>query len=241
MAKIFKRTLTYAGLLANLLAACGGTPTVPPAPLPVYQADPDYEALTRPESPWYGTLAAAANSYTLAFGDEEQALFIEDVEAQVEPFVGRAVVVTGKLASDEEDAPLWPAKVALHADGLLACGTLLPRKPAAEKIAPYLADLIAEQPGERIERVSVSFCDDQTVTPDSTREQLERLRASAYAMLKRELRPLAVEVEETSWLTQSLAVKIELRRALTIAERADVLSVDSLTQITPPPSATSHR
>lgn len=234
-------TLTWAAILTSFLTSCGSEATSPLTTVPLYQGNPDYAELTEPESPWYGTLKDTGGGYTLAFGDQEQALYTEGVETQLAPFVGQKVVITGKLASKEGNSPLWPAKVELHEDGLLACSTQIPPKPAEEKIHSSIATLIVEQPGEQVEGVSISFCDDQAVTPESTMEQLERLRASAYAMLKQELAPLVVEVEETSWLSPSLNASVELRHIAEIAKRADTLSIDSSTLTTPPPAATLRK
>ena len=225
------RTLVVAASFFCLLAGCEGTP--PPAPprtsVTVYGGDTAYEALTEPESPWYGTLGKVDEGrYALRYGDAEQALYTKDAEAKLEPFMNQKVVVTGKLAGAGGGALLWPAAVEVHTDGLLACSKSTPQVPVVEKIAsPYLESLIAQQPGDRVEPIIISFCEDQIVTPESTQEQLERLRASSYVMLSEELAPLVVAVKSSDWLTQSLEVEMKLGRVLELAGRADVVGLVS--------------
>ncbi len=236
---MFKALMGIA-LITCLLSGCSGaTPPTPPlTPVTVYEGNANYEAFTEPESPWYGTLSRLAEgNYTLKYGDAEQTLYTEDAEAKIEPFVDHKVMVIGKLAGTGEGALLWPAAVKVHTDGFLACSKSIPQVPVEQKIAsPYLERLIAEQPGEQVRPIIISFCEDQTITPESTQEQLEVLRASSYAMLNQELAPLVVTIESSDWLTQSLEVEMKLGRVLELAGRADVVGIVSGNEPpTPPP------
>ncbi len=229
-------TLVATALLACVVASCNGaTPSPPITPVTVFEGDSTYQELDVPESPWYGTLKEAAEGgYTLVYGEEEQTLYTKDAEAKIEPFVGSKVIVTGKLVEEDGGAVLWPAAVKTHDDGLLACSAV-EQSPLEEKFSPYLLSLIAEQPGERIEPITISFCGDQTITPDSTQEQLEVLRASSYAMLSQELGPLVITIKSSSWSTQSLKVEMQLGHVLELAERTDVLGLNSGAEPPPPP------
>lgn len=230
-------TLVATALLTCMVAGCDrAIPSPPITPVTVFEGDSTYQELDVPESPWYGTLKEAAEGgYTLGYGDDEQTLYTKDAEARLEPFVNHKVVVTGKLAATDGGALLWPASMKRHDDGLLACSAVERPPPLEEKFSPYLLSLIAEQPGERIEPITLSFCEDQIITPESTQEQLERLRAPAFAMLSEELAPLIVSIRRTSWSTQSLKVEMQLGRVLELAERTDVLGLNSGAEPPPPP------
>lgn len=239
---MFKALMGIA-LVTCLLSGCSGaTPPTPPlTPVTVYEGNANYEAFTEPESPWYGTLnKTAEGSYALVYRDAEQALYTEDAEDKIERFINHKVIVTGKLAGAGEGALLWPAAVKVHTDGLLACSKLIPPVPLEEKLTQqYLKDLLAEQPGERVEPISISFCDDQTITPglsgEELYEQLVKLRASAFALLSEELAPYIVSVQDTSWLTGGIYVDMPLEQVREVAKRADIINMSALNAPQPPP------
>lgn len=231
------KTLIGTALLVGCLAGCSGATTPLLTPVTVYEGDADYKELTEPESPWYGTLKEVTeDSYVLVYGNEEQALYTRGAETRLEPFVDHKVIVTGKLAEAAEGTVLWPAAIEVHTDGFLACSKLIPQLPVEEKIASqHLKKLLAEQHEKHVEPIGISFCDDQTITPDSTMEQLEVLRASAFAMLSQELKPLLVSIRLTSWLTGGIHADMQLGDVLKLAERADVIGIISLNETAPPP------
>lgn len=220
-----------------LLTGCEGTPppTPPVTAAIVYGNDADYQELTAPESPWYGLVTRTAGGYTLTFGATVQPLYLKGGEVRLEPFINREVVLTGKLVEAGGTSVLWPAVLKIRTGGLLACSTRVPELPIADKLDSYTADLIAQRPGEQIEPILIGFCDDQTITPASTQEQLEVLRASSYVLLRRELAPYVVVFKADDWFLQGLAVDMRLDRVLELAERADVLSVTSANLTAPPP------
>lgn len=102
-------------------------------------------------------------------------------------------------------------------------------------MSPYLKNLNAEKPRDPLESVSVSVCDHQTITPESTEDQLDTLRASAYALLAQELAPLNVEIKGIGWLTGGFNANIPLKSILEVAERADVLYINSNHETALPP------
>lgn len=225
-----------------LLASCSDTPTPPATMVSVYADDPTYQALPEMETPWYGTLQRAeretsgqdALSYAVAYGREAQQLHTEGVGAQLEGFVGKKVVVKGKLVASGGDLALWPALVKRHETGLLDC-VFEEVLPLEEKLSPYLEQLLAERPGEQLERVAISFCDDVEVTPESTQEELERVRAPAYTLLAEALEPYGATIETTDWLTQSINAEVPLGRVREVAERPDVGYTNSLNETATPP------
>lgn len=194
------------------------------------------------ETPWYGTLRTAEDNplgqggldYAVACGQEAQLMHTKGVGAQLEGFVGKKVVVKGKLVASGGDLALWPALVKRHESGLLDC-TFEEVLLLDEKLSPYLEQLLAERPGEQLERVAISFCDDVEVTPDSTQEELERVRAPAYALLAEALEPYGATIETTDWLTQSINAEVPLRSVREVAKRPDVGYINSLKETASPP------
>lgn len=203
----------------------------------IYTDDPTYQAFSETEAPWYGTLQRAegdASPYAVAYRQEAQPMHTEGVGAQLEDFIGKKVVVKGKLVTSDGDFALWPASVKRHETGLLDC--VFEEVPTLEdKLSPYLEQLLAEPPEGQIERVAISFCDDIKVTPDSTQVELERLRAPAYALLEEALEPYGVKIETTDWLTQSINAEVPLRNIPEVAKRPDVGYINSLNEPAPPP------
>lgn len=243
MSVIRLRTFLTSALLVCLLISCGDTKTTPPATMvTMYADDPTYQALPELETPWYGTLrmllennASAQNTnYAVAYGQETQTMHTEGSNAQLKDLVGKKVVVEGKLVASDSDFTLWPALVKRHENGLLDC-TFEEVTPPDEKLSPYLTQLLAERPGDQLERVAISFCDDVEITPESTQEELERLRAPAYAMLEDVLEPYGVKIESTDWLTQSIHAEVPLKSVREIAKRPDVGYINSLNETAPPP------
>lgn len=235
-------TYLASAFLVCLLTSCNTTPSPPATMVNVYADDPAYQALSEAEVSWYGTLQTAIDdpsgqggpTYAVAYGQEAQQMHAEGIGAQLEDFVGKKVVVKGKLVASGSDFVLWPASVKRHETGLLDC-TFAEVTPPDEKLSPYLTQLLAERPGEQLESVSISFCDDMEVTPDSTQEELERLRASAYALLAEALEPYGVKIETTSWLTQSIHAEIPLKNVREVARRPDVGYLNSLNETSPLP------
>lgn len=236
-------TFLTSALLICLLTSCGDSTTAPPATtVVVYAVDPAYQALSETEAPWYGTLQRAEDNasgqggptYAVAYGQEAQRMHTEGVGAQLEGFVGKKVIVKGKLAASGGDFALWPALVKHYEIGLLDC-TFEEVPTLEDKLSPYLEQLLAEPPGDQLERVAISFCDDVEVTPDSTQEELERLRASSYAMLAEALESYGVKIETTDWLIQGITAEMPLANVIGVAKRPDVGYINSLNEPPPPP------
>lgn len=230
-------------LLLCLLTSCNTTPSPPTTMVTVYADDPTYQALEETEAPWYGTLQRVeretsgqdAITYAVAYGQEKQRIRTKGTNAPLEGFVGKEVVVRGKLVASSGELVLWPALLKQNAAKLIDC-LYEGQVPAPDdKLSPYLAGLLTERPGGQIERVAVSFCDDIEVTPESTPEELGKLREPLYAMLEEELEPYNVRILETSWLTQDVIAEMPLGKVRDLAGRADVMYLASVEEVIYPP------
>lgn len=230
-------------LLTCLLASCDRTPLPSATTATIYADAPTYQAFREPETPWYGTLQNMESSspkddvlpYAVLYGQRMQSLHTEGVNTKLEGFVGKQVVIQGKLVASGGNSILWPASIKQNEAGLIDCLHEGEVPTPDDKLSPLLAKLLAERPGEHIERVSVSFCDDIEVTSEIKPEDIERLQAPLYAMLEKELERYGTEIQATGGLIPALTLRMPLGNVPELAKRADVMYLHSVNEVVTPP------
>ena len=130
---------------------------------------------------------------------------------------------------------LWPASVKLNEAKLIDCVIDEKIPQPAEKFSPYLAKLLMEPSKGQIEGISITFCTDIENISGLSKAELETLRAPLYAMLSKELTAYGVKVNEVFWIIQNMIVEMPLGNVQKLANRPDIIYLDSTNNVAPPP------